>query len=93
MNVSLTPQLEELVQRKVESGLYNSASEVIREALRLLDEQDRLKQLRLDELRKDITVGLEALGRGESIPFDAAAVERVKASGRKRLTARPKKPR
>ena len=47
MNVSLTPQLEELVQKKVASGLYNSASEVIREALRLLEEQDRLRAMRL----------------------------------------------
>ena len=38
MNVSLTPQLEEWGKRKVESGLYCSASEVMREALRLLEE-------------------------------------------------------
>ena len=49
MNVSLTPQLEELVKRKVESGLYGSASEVMREALRLLDEHDRLRQMRVEE--------------------------------------------
>ena len=36
MNVSLTPDLEELVHKKVESGRYTSASEVVREALRLL---------------------------------------------------------
>ena len=40
MNVSLTPRLEELVRRKVASGLYNNASEVVREALRLLLERD-----------------------------------------------------
>jgi hypothetical protein len=40
MNVSLTPKLEEIVRRKVASGLYNNASEVIREALRLLVERD-----------------------------------------------------
>ena len=34
MNVNLTPQLEELVREKVSSGLYNSASEVVRDALR-----------------------------------------------------------
>jgi antitoxin ParD1/3/4 len=47
MNVSLTPHLEKLVSQKVASGLYNSASEVIREALRLLEEQDRMRQLKL----------------------------------------------
>lgn len=44
MNVSLTPKLEEFVQEKVKSGRYNSASEVVREALRLLMEEDALKQ-------------------------------------------------
>ena len=43
MNVSFTPELENLVNDKVKSGLYNSASEVVREALRLLKEQDALK--------------------------------------------------
>ncbi len=43
MNVDLSPQLEDLVRQKVASGLYTSASEVVREALRLMDEQDRLR--------------------------------------------------
>ncbi len=41
MNVSLTPELEELVRHKVQSGRYLSASEVMREALRLLEERDK----------------------------------------------------
>jgi antitoxin ParD1/3/4 len=68
MNVSLTPELEELVTRKVESGRYQSASEVIREGLRLLDDQDRLRELQLDEVRKKIQTGLAELDRGEGIP-------------------------
>jgi len=44
MNVSLTPQLQEFVRRKVESGLYNNASEVIRDGLRLLIERDAAKE-------------------------------------------------
>ncbi len=43
MNVNLTPELEELIHSKVRSGLYNNQSEVVREALRLLAEQDRLR--------------------------------------------------
>lgn len=70
MNVSLTPQLDQLVRAKVESGLYTSASEVVREALRLLDEQDRVRQQRLEELRAAIDVGLGQLDRGESTPWD-----------------------
>lgn len=43
MNINLTPQLEELVRGKVTSGLYNSASEVVREALRLLEREDQIR--------------------------------------------------
>jgi antitoxin ParD1/3/4 len=43
MNVSLTPELEKFVAGKVESGLYNNASEVIREGLRLLKEHDEVR--------------------------------------------------
>jgi putative addiction module CopG family antidote len=60
MNVSLTPELEKLVQEKVKTGRYNSASEVVREALRLLEEQDQLRALRLEEVRKKIAEGLFA---------------------------------
>ncbi len=51
MNITLTP---ELVDRKVKSGRYNSAGEVVREALELLDEKDRIKDVRLEELRAEI---------------------------------------
>jgi antitoxin ParD1/3/4 len=47
MNVNLTPQLEELVRSKVASGLYTSASEVVRDALRLMEEKDRLREAKL----------------------------------------------
>ncbi|MBD2465389.1 type II toxin-antitoxin system ParD family antitoxin [Oscillatoria sp. FACHB-1407] len=60
MNVSLTPELEQFVQEKVSSGLYYSASEVIREGLRLLKEREQLQQLRLQELRQDIQAGLDS---------------------------------
>ena len=50
MNVNLTPQLEELVRSKVASGMYTSASEVVREALRLMDDQDRVRAAKLEQL-------------------------------------------
>ncbi len=52
MNVSLPPELEQFVADKVKSGRYNSASEVIREALRLLEEREQLSHLQVRELRK-----------------------------------------
>ena len=60
MNVNLTPQLEELVRSKVASGLYTSASEVVREALRLMEAEDRLREARLEHLRSEIRRGLES---------------------------------
>ena len=75
MNVSLTPELEKLVTRKVASGLYQSASEVIREGLRLLDDQDRLRALHHAEVKKKIQTGLAQLDRGEGIPGDEVYAE------------------
>ncbi len=82
MNISLTRQLEEFVKSKVESGLYGSASEVMREALRLLEERDRMRSLRVEDLRAQIKKGLDS---GEPSPLDIGA---VKARGRKRLAGK-----
>jgi len=65
MNVSLTPELEQLVQEKVQTGLYTSASEVVREALRLLKERDEVRRMRLDELRRELQAGIDAADRGD----------------------------
>jgi antitoxin ParD1/3/4 len=85
MNVSLTPELEQLVHDKVKTGTYQTASEVIRDGLRLLRERDQ----RVEALRRDIRAGFEAVERGEFTEFDESnmheLVERVKARGRKRL--------
>lgn len=67
LNVSLTPQLEELVKAKVSSGMYNSASELVREALRLLDERDQVREMRLQALRKAVQEGIDS---GPGIPAD-----------------------
>lgn len=82
MNINLTPQLEEMVRRKVDSGLYNSASEVVREALRLLDEQDRLRAAKLEQLRQDVRAGLDS---GAPVTWDP---EQVKRDGRSRLQSK-----
>jgi putative addiction module CopG family antidote len=56
MNVHLTPELEALIQKTVESGRYNSASEVMREALRLMEQRDELLDLRKEEIRRRIII-------------------------------------
>jgi antitoxin ParD1/3/4 len=73
MNVSLTSELEQLIHKKVESGLYLSASEVVREALRLLDERDKVQTMKMDELRREIRIGIEQADRGEVGPLDVQA--------------------
>lgn len=64
MNVSLTPELEKIVNTKVQSGLYNSASEVVREGLRLLQQRDEMRELKLEALRKEIQLGIDELEAG-----------------------------
>ncbi len=85
MNVNLTPQLEELVRQKVSSGMYTSASEVVREALRLMDEQDRLRSARLEQLRQ-VHAGLNS---GASAAWDAAEVKRAGRTKRAAKTSAP----
>lgn len=83
MNVSLTPELEQLIHRKVETGLYLSASEVVREALRLLEERDRLQAMKFEEVRREIQVGIDEADRGELGPMDVrGTLEKVR--GRRR---------
>jgi antitoxin ParD1/3/4 len=65
MNVSLTPELEQFVHEKVKSGRYLSASEVVREGLRLLEERERLYQSKLAKLQQEIAIGIEQTDRGE----------------------------
>lgn len=83
MNVSLTPELEQLIHKKVETGLYHSASEVVREALRLLEERDKLQAVRMEELRQEIRVGIDQADRGELLDGPEVFRElRRKAGGR-----------
>ncbi len=82
MNVNLTPQLDEMVRQKVASGLYTSASEVVREALLLMDAQDRMRNAKLEQLRHDMRIGINS---GEPTPWNP---EEIKQEGRKRRAER-----
>ncbi len=82
MNITITPDLELLVNEKIASGLYHSASEVVHAGLRLLKEQDELKQLRLQELKREIAVGLRQLDEGKGQPLDLQAIAAIKINGR-----------
>lgn len=88
MNVSLTPELEKFVAVKVESGRYTSASEVVREALRLLEEHDRSRSAQIAVFNKELGHRLSSLDRGERVD-PAAARKRIaaKSLARKRITS------
>ena len=72
MNVSLTPELERFVDQKVKQGLYNSASEVVRDGLRLLTERDQERKAKLDALRHAVAEGLTQVEQGKGVSGKAA---------------------
>jgi antitoxin ParD1/3/4 len=84
MNVSLTPELEKFVSAKVESGRYNSASEVVREALRLLDEHDSARAAQLAEFNRELGRRLATLDRGETVDPAKARARLQRKSGERR---------
>ncbi len=66
MHVSLTPELEGIIKKKVESGLYNNASEVIREALRFMEmNQDIVMQMKRDRLCMHLHTGENEIANGQ----------------------------
>jgi antitoxin ParD1/3/4 len=72
MNVSLTPELEALVHRKVKTGLYSTASEVVREALRQMDERDRLARL-----REVVAIGIAEADQGKVVELTPALWDEI----------------
>lgn len=88
MNVSLTSELEQFVSAKVESGLYTSASEVVREALRLLEEHDRARSFQLNELNEELRRRLKELDQDKHVSGPRARAKLAKKSAtRRRVTA------
>ncbi|MCE5230445.1 type II toxin-antitoxin system ParD family antitoxin [bacterium] len=87
MNISLPPALEKFVQDKVSSGQFSTASEVVRDGLRLLQEQDVIRKMRLEELRREVQIGIDEIERGEGIVYNSIEefAEDVKKRGRERL--------
>ncbi len=85
MQISLTPRMDQWVSEKVGSGLYSSSDEVILEGLRLLMRQEEQRQAMIEDLRKEILVGVRQLDSGKAVVFDPSLVENIKEKGRNRL--------
>jgi len=88
MNVSLTPELEQFVQSRVASGRFQTASEVVREGLRLLEEREQAREAALTELRSKIRRGMEQADRGELLNGDAVFEEIRQLSARRRAKSK-----
>ncbi|MDU9049317.1 MAG: type II toxin-antitoxin system ParD family antitoxin [Candidatus Electrothrix sp. Rat3] len=82
MNVSLTPELDRLVKKKVATGMYNSASEVVREALRFFQFHDDLQQQKLEMLKSEINKGLNSLDAGKGVEMTDDLFDGIKQQGR-----------
>ena len=82
MHVSLTETLETYVREKVASGLYNNASEVIREALRLKIAEDRADEIRRQRLIEEIDLGWQQAERGDFADYSLErSLERLDGQG------------
>lgn len=92
MEITLPPHLEAIVNKKVEGGDYASAGDVVREAMRRLDESEGTREQRIEEVRRKVAHGLSQAERGELYSFasGADAVEFIKSEGRKVLAERAK---
>ena len=71
MSIELPSELEQLVRNKVASGQYNSPSDVLKDALRLMEEQDRYMALHKDEIRERISRGYDSLRAGKGVDGEA----------------------
>ena len=85
MDVNLGNVFDNFIAELLQTGHYQSQSEVVREGLRLLKEREELKKLRLAELRKEISIGSEQADRGDFVDGEEAFAEiRRRGAGRKR---------
>jgi antitoxin ParD1/3/4 len=71
MQIILSPELEQLLQKEMATGRYRSENDVLMEAIQLLSARDR----RLDELRSQLQIGRDQIDRGEYTEFDEAGLE------------------
>ncbi len=84
MNVSLTKELDYWISQKVESGLYKSSSEVIRDSLRLLRKQEEQREAMIEDLRRELMIGVNQLDSGKSVDFTPDLIKKIKEKGRQK---------
>lgn len=86
LNITLPPELQEFIDSRLSSGRYQTAGEVIREGLRLLEERERASEAAYDELKAKVRRGIEESDRGELVDGDSVFEEiRQLSAGRRRM--------
>lgn len=90
MNVTLTPELEKIVEKKIKTGRFNSVGEVVREGLYLLDLEDDFQEMKRERLREELLKAKQQFENGQFITVNSAEqmkayLEDIKQRGRKRL--------
>ncbi len=92
MEITLTPDLEKLVYEKIASGLYESAGDVVQEALRVLQWKEDAERLRVEELRRDLEAGAAQIKRGDYKEYSSAEelIDDIETRGKQRLADRRK---
>ncbi len=90
MTISLTPELEKLINEKVQSGEYASANEVIRESLRLLEEHEELHRIKYEALKREVDIGVAQIARGEGLVYRSSneLADEIKSEARNLQQAR-----
>lgn len=88
-NIALSPKLDRFIQGKIDSGRYQSASEVVREGLRLLEEREQEQKAALSEVRRQIRVGYEQIRKGQTLDADEVLAE-IQALSKQRRNANRK---
>lgn len=92
MNISLGPQWEAFIDDSIKSGRYHTVNEVLLDGLRLLREEDEHCPIDMEELRREVDKGIEAIEHGDFVEYDADGLkqhlEDVKSRGRERLAQR-----
>jgi len=86
MEIFLNPKMQQWINEKVDSGMYNNSNEIILEGLRLLRIQEEQRHAMIEDLRREILMGLKQLDLDRSVEFDQAAVKDIKQAGRSRYS-------
>lgn len=72
MNITLTPEMEKIINDEISSGNYDSPDDVLRESLRLLKEQKLSRQVRRENLRREVQKGIDQIRNGQLKTYDSA---------------------